>query len=351
MKQKIFLGSDNCSPAHPAIIEAIIEANNGYASSYGSDPWTKSAEQVIQKALKREAQVFMVPTGTGANVFSLKIACKRHESVLCSDIGHLNFQESGAPEAIVGCKVLGVPQINGKMSIEALGLVLKRERAFGKHATSPRVVSITQSTEVGTVYSLAEMKEISDFCKENDLLLHIDGSRIYNAAVSLAVGLDEMMSQASCDILSLGGTKNGLMGAEAVVIFNQKLWEGCFHLHKQTLQLLSKMRFLSAQYLAFFNDDLWQKLALNANLRAQEIAAILKNVPGISLNYPVETNQIFISANEEWFKKIPQSIDCIPWDEKKQEIRLIASWSTSKEDVENLRKVFENPCHSERGTI
>lgn len=342
MKQKIFLGSDNCSPAHPLIVAAIIEANNGYASSYGADPWTKSAEKIIQQALKREGKVFMTPTGTGANVFSLRVACKRYESVLCSDIGHLNFQESGAPESIVGSKILGVPQVNGKISKEAVLAVLRRERAFGKHATSPRVLSIAQSTEVGTVYSLEEMKELSKLCRENNLLLHVDGSRIYNAAVSLKIGLDEMIAALSCDILSLGGTKNGLLGAEAVVIFNQSLLAGTDHLHKQTLQLLSKMRFLSAQYVAFFKDDLWRKLAENANARAQEIAGILKNVPGLSLNYPVETNQIFVSANQEWFEKIPEMIDCIPWDQDKREIRFIASWCTTKEDVENVAKAFKS---------
>lgn len=340
MDSIIFLSSDNCAPAHPSIIEAIAEANNGFAPSYGSDDWTKKAQKLIQKVLGREGRVFMIPTGTGANVFSLKLALKRHESVLCTDIGHINFQESGAAESVIGCKLLGVPHVNGKMTKEALLNCLNKELAVGKHATVPRIVSIAQSTEVGTVYNLAEMAELAKTCKEHGLLLHVDGSRIYNAAASLNIGLDEMMAALPCDILSLGGTKNGLLGAEAVIIFNPHLFEGSDHLHKQTLQLLSKMRYLSAQYLAFFKDDLWQKLAQNANNMAKDMASIIENVPGLTLNYPVETNQIFLSADEYWFSKMPEKIHCLPWDLTKKELRLIASWNTTREDVSNLKKVL-----------
>ena len=192
-QRKIPLASDNWAPAHPSIISAIVAANEGYASAYGSDPWTEEAQKIIQKVFKRECKVFFVPTGTGANVFAFTLACQRHESILCTDIAHIEYQESGATESIVGAKLLAVPHREGKATCDAILKKLKSERAFGKHSTSPRVLSITQPTEVGTLYSLQELKSLSTLCKEENLLFHIDGSRLYNAAVSLKVGLHEIV--------------------------------------------------------------------------------------------------------------------------------------------------------------
>lgn len=328
-------------------MKAIVEANDGYAPSYGSDPWTEEAQKLIQGAFRRDCKVFIVPTGTGANILALKLSCRRHESIICTDIAHIQYQESGAAESIVGCKLLTVPHREGKITPEAVLKKLKIERAFGKHSTSPRVLSITQPTEVGTVYSLEELKSLSKLCKEEDLLLHIDGSRLYNAAVSLKISLDEMANLTHVDILSLGGTKNGLMGAESLVIFNSALEEGSDHLHKQTLQLLSKMRYLSAQYIPFFKNDLWHTLANQANQRAQEIASVLKNIPHLSLSYPVETNQVFFTAPAAWIPLIQEKIFCYPWDQEKNEVRFIASWNTSDQDIEHIKialtEVSRNP--------
>jgi threonine aldolase len=337
---KICLASDNWTSAHPLIVKAVVEANEGHAAAYGSDPWTEEAQKLIQEVFKSKCKVLMVPTGTGANVFALRLSCRAHESAICTDIAHIHSQESGAAEAIVGCKLLTVPHRGGKMTSEEVLKKLKTERAFGKHSTSPRVLSITQSTESGTVYSLEELKALSKLCKAEGLFLHIDGSRLYNAAAGLNVHLHDIIHASSADILSLGGTKNGLMGAESLLIFNPHLQEGSDHLQKQTLQLLSKMRYLSAQYIPFFKNDLWRTLATQANQKAQEIASIIKAIPQLSLNYPVETNQIFFTAPTAWIPLIQEKIFCYPWDEAKNELRFIASWNTSEQDVKDVKSIL-----------
>jgi threonine aldolase len=339
-QKKICLASDNWAPAHPLVIKAIVDANEGYAPSYGSDAWTEEAENLIQKAFKSPCKIFVVPTGTGANVFALKLCCKAYESVICTDISHIHYQESGAAEALVGCKLLTVPEKQGKVSLGEIVKKLKRERAFGKHSTSPRVVSITQPTEIGTIYTLEELRALAKLCKEENLLLHIDGSRLYNAAASLHVSLHEMIASAHADILSLGGTKNGLVGAEALVIFNPHLQEGSHHLQKQMLQLLSKMRYLSAQYIPLFKNDLWLALATQANQKAKEIGSMIKSIKGLSLSYPVETNQVFFTAPASWIPLIQEKICCYPWDAEKNEVRFIASWNTSESDVHETKSIL-----------
>lgn len=334
------MASDNWSPAHPLILKAVAEANEGYAPSYGSDPWTLEAQRLTQESFKTPCKVFFLPTGTGSNIFALALCCRRHESVICTDTAHINYQESGAAESI-GCKLLTVNHQAGKITPDAILKKLKSERTFGKHSTFPRVVSIAQSTEFGTVYTLEELKSISKLCKEENLLLHIDGSRFYNAAVSLKVSLAEMIENGEPDILSLGGTKNGLMGAEALVIFNPELETGSDYLQKQTLQLQSKMRYLSAQYIPFFSQGLWRTLALQANQKAQEIANVIKGIPHLSLSYPVETNQIFFIAPASWIPLIQEKIVCYPWDLEKNEIRFIASWCTSEKDVQDVKSALD----------
>ena len=337
--EKVCLASDNWSPAHPSILAAIAEANQGHAPAYGGDPWTQKAQAMIEKVFKRKCRAFFVPTGTGANILAFRLACRSYESVICSDMAHPHTQETGAAEAIAGCKLLTVPHHGGKLRPEAVLKRLSAERAFGKHSTSPRVLSLTQSTEVGSVYSLEELKAFSWLCREQNLFLHMDGSRLYNAAVSLGVGLDELIHWV--DLLSLGGTKNGLLGAEALLIFNPELDQGADHLHKQSLSLLSKMRYLSAQYLALFHDDLWHHLAREANQRAKEIGEILQEIPGCSLSGPVETNQVFFTVPASWNAQIQEKIFCYLWNAEKNEFRLVTSWDTSEEDVEKVRLIFK----------
>lgn len=330
---KTCLASDNCTPAHPLILEALAEANMGFTSSYEEDPWTLKAIQLIQEAFQKKPKVHMVPTGTGANVLALKIACRRFESAICTNMAHLCYQEAGAAEAVTGIKLLPIPHHEGKLTPATVKEKLQTERAFGKHGTLPRLLSITQPTEVGTVYSREELKALAKLCKEEGLLLHIDGSRLYNALVHLDLSPAAFYDIIPVDILSLGGTKNGLMGAEALVIFNPLLQEGTDYLHKQTLQLLSKTRYLSTQYIPFFKQKLWHTLALHANQKAAEIARILQEVPALSLSYPVESNQIFFTVPSAWIPRLQEMIYCYIWDEAKNEIRFVTSWNTSDQDV------------------
>lgn len=344
--KKTCLASDNWGPSHPLVMQAVIDANEGSVPSYGSDPWTDEAEKAIQESFKSQCKVFIVPTGTGANVLALRLSCRRHESIICTDIAHIQYQESGATEALVGCKLLTVPHQKGKITPQSVIKKLKSERAFGKHSTSPRILSITQPTEVGTIYQLEELEALSHLCKEENLLLHIDGSRLYNAVVSLQTTLDEVVNSSKPDLLSLGGTKNGLMGAESLLIFNPDLLNGSDHLQKQTLQLPSKMRYFSAQYIPFFKNNLWQTLATHANQKAQEIAAIIKAIPHLSLSYPVETNQIFFTAPTAWIPLIQEKIFCYLWDQEKNEIRFITSWNTSEQDVQNVLTILTKLSHN-----
>lgn len=337
-KEKVYLASDNFAPAHPLIIDEISRANTGFAPAYGSDAWSEKADQLIQSAFERECKVVIVPNGTGANVLGLKLSCRRYQSVICSDIAHLQYQESGAAESIVGCKLLTIPHVEGKVTPETILKKLKSERAFGRHSTSPRVLSITQPTEVGTVYSLEELRALSQLCIEEKLLFHMDGARLFNAVVHLGTTLKKITE--GFDLVSLGGTKNGLLGAEALLVFNPSVQDGWDYLQKQTLQLVSKMRYLSAQFIPFFENNLWEALASQANNRAQEIASLIEQCPHLRISHPVQTNQIFFTAPASWIPLIQEKIYCYLWNEEKNEVRFISSWCTSESDVVNVREIL-----------
>jgi len=322
-------------------MQSILDANTGSAPGYGADLWTAQAMQSIKEVFHKECRVLFVPTGTGANVLALRLSCQRHESIICSDIAHIATQESGSPEA-VGCKLLSVPSTLGKVTPSQILHKLHMENHMGRHSTKPRVLSITQPTEIGTLYTLEELKELSALCKQEHLLMHVDGSRLYNAAAALNVSLDAIIKACDADILSLGGTKNGLMGAEALVIFNQSLGHSSDYLQKQTLQLLSKMRYLSAQYIPFFTNDLWHTLATTANHQAQKLGAFIQKISQLSLSYPVETNQIFFTAPPEWITPITENIYSYLWDPLRHEIRFVTSWNTSDKDIEAACSILQN---------
>lgn len=333
--------SDNCAPVHPECMAAVIDANVGFTPSYGADPWTQEADQLIKSAFQKPAKIFFIPTGTGSNVLALKLACQRHHSVVCTDISHITYHESGAAESIVGCKLLTVPHHQGKIVPRDVIRKIKVERAFGLHSTLPRMLTIAQPTEVGTVYTLEELQELSALCKSENLLFHIDGSRFYNAIVSLDISLEDFARQVDVDMLSLGGTKNGLMGVESLIIFNPLLEEASAYLHKQTLQLMSKMRYLSAQFIPFIKKNLWAELAANANQKAARIAELIAAFPKFKLSYPVDSNQVFFIVPFEYIARLRERVNFNVWDAERNEVRFIASWNTSDDEIDALREFLE----------
>ncbi len=276
-------GSDNHAGTHPDVMRAVVEANAGDAVAYGADPWTERATGELKRLTGTEGEVYLVLNGSGANVLGLGLLLARHEAVICAESAHINTDECGAAERILGTKLLTVPAPDGKLTPE---LIASRLAGRGdEHFAQPGVVAITQSTEVGTCYSLAELRKIREFCADNGLRVFMDGARLANAAAYLGCTLAELAEHA--DVLSFGGTKNGAMGVEAVIVMRSGDAANAPYLRKQHMQLSSKMRFLAAQFIALLDDDLWLQNARHANAMASRRAAGLADFPGVDVVYPV----------------------------------------------------------------
>ncbi len=326
--------SDNAAGVHPAVLEAIRAANTGHAFGYGHDPYTEHVESLLRAQFGADARPFLVWGGSAANVLSLRACCRPWEAAICASSAHLNVDEAGAPEAIAGIKLLSAPGAHGKLdpvSVERLIVRLGDE-----HAVQPRVVSISQSTELGTLYAPREVAAIADLAHARGLLLHMDGARLGNAAAALGSTLAEASSALGVDVLSFGGTKNGLLGAEAVVFMREELALGFEYLRKQSLQLASKMRFLAAQFEALLEDELWRSLASHANAMALRLAAGIRDVPGVELTHPVEANAIFATMPEGAVARLQEQFDFYTWDERLSEVRFMCSWDTTADDVKRL---------------
>ena len=278
MKPARSFASDNNAGVHPEVLEAIARANQGHTVGYGDDAYTESAVRKFKEHFGDDIEVFIVFNGTAANCLSLKALTDSYHAVICTDFAHIYTDECGAPEKFTGCKLIPLPNQNGKLTVEA---VRGAYHGIGdQHHVQPRVVSITQSTEMGTVYKPAEIKALARFCHEHDLFLHMDGARIANAAASLKQNLRQATRDLGVDVLSFGGTKNGLMGAEAVVFFNKRLADNFLYLRKQGMQLASKMRFISAQFEALLTNDLWLTSAQHANRMAQMLEKEISKISG-----------------------------------------------------------------------
>jgi threonine aldolase len=324
--------SDNSATIHPDVLAAIARVNVGHTFGYGHDDYTLSVEARVASEFAEHASVFFVFNGTGANVVSLRAACRRFEGVICAETAHLNVDECGAPEAIAGVKLLTVPGVDGKLTPAA---VERRIARIGdEHAVQPRAVSISQCTELGTLYTPAETRALADLAHEHDLMLHVDGARLSNAAAALGVSLAEVA--AGADALSFGGTKNGLLGAEAVVLLNPQLARDFLYLRKQSMQLASKMRFLAAQFDALLTDGLWLRCAGNANAMASRLAAALAGVPGLRITRPVETNAVFGALAPAVTEALQRDFPFYTWDESAGEVRWMCSWDTTEEDVDRF---------------
>ena len=325
-------GSDNHSPVHPDVLAVIVEANTGDARSYGSDPWTARAEELFREHFGPDAEAFPVFTGTAANVLSLGSILRSYESVVCSDVAHLHTDECGAPERHLGAKLLSVPAVHGKLTPE--GAATQLWGVGDEHHSQLRVLSITQSTELGTRYSLAEVRELADWAHGHDLLLHVDGARIANAAAGLGVGLGEATTGCGVDVLSFGGTKNGALGAEAVVFLRPGLAEGFRFRRKQGMQLASKMRFVSAQLVALLTDGLWRRNAEHANAMAARLAAGADAVPGVRVTRPVEANAVFAVPPPTAVEPLRERYPFYTWDASTGEVRWMTSFATTEADVD-----------------
>lgn len=329
--------SDNTAPVHPDVLAALGAANVGHAPAYGSDPTTAALAEVLSTTFGRGAQTVVVPTGTGANILALNAAAPHGGGVVCADLAHVVADEAGAP-ARHGMTVLTCPTTDARLTPDDITR-WARERG-NIHRAQPAVVSLTQATELGTVYSPDDVAALVEAAHAAGMLVHMDGARIANAAVHLGVGLAEAVGDV--DVLSLGGTKNGGMGAEAVVTFRDDLTTAVRHLHKPNLQLASKQRYLSAQLLALFDPEagLWQRCAAEANARAEQIAASLtaEPVPGIAIVAPVEANLVFARMPQSTATRVARVHGAFgtPHDDGTSTVRIVCSWDTTPGDASAL---------------
>ncbi|HKS08863.1 MAG TPA: low specificity L-threonine aldolase [Pyrinomonadaceae bacterium] len=326
--------SDNNAGVHPEMIEAIAAANDGHVVAYGNDPLTARAVKVFQKHFGKDAQVHFVFGGTGANVLGLKSITHSYDAIICADTAHINTDECGAPEKFTGCKLLSLHTPDGKIRVDQIKPFLHGVGV--EHHVQPRVISVSQATEMGTVYTKSELKTLARFAHDHDMLLHVDGARIANAAVSLNASLKELTVECGVDLLSFGGTKNGMMYGEAVVFLNKNLGQGFKYIRKQGMHLPSKMRFISAQFEALLSGDLWRRSAAHANRMARLLASELEKVPGIKLTQPVEANGVFAIIPEKYIAALQKKYFFYIWDEETSECRFMASFDTTEEDIQEF---------------
>jgi threonine aldolase len=324
--------SDNHAGALPEVLDAVARANVGHAPSYGADEWTARVEDLFRGEFGDEARTVLVFNGTGANVVALQALCRPFEAVVCASTAHLNVDECGAPERVAGLKLLPIDTPDGKLTPE---LVSSRLVRFGdEHAVQPRVVSITQSSELGTVYTLGEIRTLADQAHARGMLLHVDGARLANAAVALGASLSALTTDAGVDVVSFGGTKNGLLLGEAVVFLREGLGGDVAFLRKQSMQLASKMRFIAAQFEALLTDSLWQRPAGHANAMAARLATALEAVDGVHVTQPVQANAVFAVIPPEASQRLQERWHFYVWDERTGEVRWMCSWDTTEEDVD-----------------
>ena len=335
-------GSDNHAGVHPAILAAIAAANRGPAVAYGADSHTAHAVAKFKEHFGENIDVYFVFNGTGANVISLKTLARTYHAVICTEHAHINADECGAPESATGCKLLTVHAADGKLTCADIARHLQGR--IDQHRVQPAVVSITQSSELGTVYSSSEVQEIAAFCHGRGLSLHMDGARIANAAASLGKGLREITADLGVDILSFGGTKNGLLLGEAVVCFRPELSKDTIFIRKQAMQLASKMRFIAAQFSALLSDDLWLENAAHANRMAQLLAELIKDIPEVKIVQPVQANAIFASLPRPALEKLLKKYFFYTWDEEKNEVRWMTSFNTSEEDIAKFAAAIRESC-------
>jgi len=323
--------SDNNAGVHPRILQALADANRGHVIAYGDDAYTRAAVEKFREHLGSNVEVYFVFGGTGANVLAIKAVSQAYNAVMCAETAHINVDECGAPEKFTGCKLLTVATKDGKITSDQLKPFL---HGVGfEHHVQPRVISISQSTEMGTVYTPREIRKLADFAHRHQMLLHMDGARIANAAVSLKLELRAITADAGVDILSFGGAKNGMMYGEAVVFFDPTLAQQFKYIRKQGAQLASKMRFISAQFLALLSDNLWQENAAHANRMAQVLAKELARIPQIKITQKVQANGVFAILPKRFIAQLQKKYFFYVWNEETSEVRFMTSFDTTEDDI------------------
>lgn len=330
----ISLGSDNHSGVHPRILSAIQKVNSGHAASYEMDPLSAETQKLFQEIFGKNSKSFFVFNGTAANVLSLQSALKSYEAALVSDVSHLHVDECGAPEKFVGAKLIALPSKNGKIFPESAVQMLSRQG--DQHASQVKLVSLTQPTELGTCYTLEELRVWKDYCREKSLMLHIDGARLANAAHFLNTSLAELTTDIGADVVSLGGTKNGLLGVEAVVLLNPKLHEGFKYWRKQALQLPSKSRFLAAQFQTYLGEGLYKEISRHVHEQALYLQEHLREFSEIEVVYPVESNALFVRIPKDYMKPLREFMFFYIWDEPGRIARWMISWDWQREWTDRL---------------
>lgn len=332
--------SDNYSGVLPEVMMAIQIANRGHVGAYGNDPYTHQLQQVVKQTFGHRAEPFLVFNGTGANVLAIQSLLPRWGAVICTQTAHIHVDESVAPQAVGGFKLWTVETDDGKLSPE---LIMQQAHGFGfEHRAQPLAVSITQSTELGTIYTIEQLRDICRFCHDKGIAVHMDGARLANAAAALGVSLRALTTDVGVDILSLGGTKNGLLLGECVVVLNpDNVSAGMKYLRKMNLQLASKMRFLSVQFLALLENDVWLQAAQNANAMAQKLAGSLNNMKGVELVYPTQANAVFAKLPAGVVEKVRKLTYFYDWDEQGT-VRFVCSFDTTEQHVNELIMAIEN---------
>ena len=326
--------SDNNSGVHPNILNAMASVNNGHTIAYGDDSYTEEAIKLFRKEFGDHVEVFFVFIGSAANVLGIKAATQPYNAVICADTAHINVDECGAPERFTGCKLLTVATPDGKLTVD---LVKKHMHGFGfQHHSQPKVISISQPTELGTLYTPEEVKTLADYAHEHNMYLHMDGARIANTAVALDMNFRQFTTDAGVDILSFGGTKNGMMYGEAIVFFRPELAEGFMYTRKQGLQLASKMRYISSQFSAYLGNDQWKETAKHANRMAKLLASELRQLPQVTITQSVDVNGVFAIIPREIIEKLQNEYFFYIWNEELSEVRWMTSWDTTEEDIEGF---------------
>jgi len=332
--------SDNNASVHPLVMEAIVAANTDHAVGYGDDAWTAEAIKKMKEVFGEEADPYFVFNGTGANTIALQAITRSFNSIICAQTAHIYVDECGAPGRLTGCSVVAVNTPDGKLTPELIKPELKE---FGFcHHSQPKAIYISQVSEMGTIYTLEEVRAIADLAHHYGMYLHMDGARLANACAYLNCSMKAITVDSGVDILSFGGTKNGMMIGEAVIAFKPEIAKDLQYYRKQTTQLASKLRYLSAQFIPYLENDLWLENAKEANEKAMRLAESLKNFPQIKFTQKIESNQLFFTMPLAVAHKLAEKYFFYFWNEVQGECRFVTSWDTTEEDLEGIMAEISN---------